>query len=66
MAYVPANPATGALNPNAQYVVAQFGTVATSSRNTLMTPPIDNIDLTVAKHISITERYKVDFMAAGV
>ena len=62
VAYVPANPNTGALNLSSQYVVAGFGTMATSSRNTLRTPPIDNIDLTVAKHIAVTERYKVDFM----
>jgi len=52
-----------AVNPNAQYIIAQMGTIATASRNTLRTPPINNIDLTVAKHLAITERYKIDFMA---
>lgn len=52
-----------AINPNAQYIVAQQGTIANGSRNTLTTPPINNWDVTVAKHIAITERYKVDFMA---
>ncbi|MFY9791341.1 MAG: TonB-dependent receptor [Candidatus Sulfotelmatobacter sp.] len=52
-----------AVNPNAQYVLAQYGTIATSSRNTQQTPPIDNIDMTVAKHISINERLRVDFLA---
>ncbi|MBZ5684502.1 MAG: carboxypeptidase regulatory-like domain-containing protein [Acidobacteriia bacterium] len=52
-----------AIDPTARYVVAQQGTVATSSRNTLQTPAINNVDLSVAKHFSITERYKIDFMA---
>lgn len=52
-----------AIDPTARYVVAQQGTIATSSRNTLQTPAINNVDLSVAKHFSITERYKVDFMA---
>jgi hypothetical protein len=50
-------------NPNARYIAAGQGVIATSSRNTLQTPAINNIDLTVAKHIAITERYKIDFMA---
>jgi hypothetical protein len=52
-----------AINPNAQYVAAQMGTIATSSRNTLQTPPINNWDLSVIKHLQITERLKLDFMA---
>jgi len=52
-----------AVNPNAQYISAQLGTVATSSRNTLITPAINNVDLTVAKHIAFTERLKIDFLA---
>lgn len=54
-----------AMNPNAQYIVAQQGTIATSSRNTLQTPAINNWDVTVMKHLAITERMKVDFMAQG-
>ena len=52
-----------AVNPNAQYIVAQMGTTATAGRNTLETPPINNWDVTVAKHFSITESTRVDFMA---
>ncbi len=52
-----------AVNPNAQYISAQFGTIATSGRNDQQTPPIDNIDMTVAKHIAINERLRVDFLA---
>ncbi len=52
-----------AVNPNARYISAQYGTIANASRNTIQTPPIDNIDLTVMKHIAITERLRVDFLA---
>jgi hypothetical protein len=54
-----------AMNPNAQYIVAQQGTIATSSRNTMETPAINNWDVTVMKHLAVTERMKVDFMAQG-
>jgi hypothetical protein len=52
-----------AVNPNAQYIIAQLGTIATSGRNTLQTPPIDNIDMTAAKHFKFGERYQIDFLA---
>ncbi|HUJ95769.1 MAG TPA: carboxypeptidase regulatory-like domain-containing protein [Terriglobales bacterium] len=48
-------------NPNAQYIVAGPGALATGSRNTLATPPINNLDLTVSKHIAFTERYRMEF-----
>ena len=50
-----------AKNPNAQYIVAQEGALSTGSRNTLTTPPINNVDLTVSKHIALTERYRIEF-----
>ena len=37
--------------------------VATSSRNTLQTAPINNWDITLGKHIAITERYRVEMLA---
>ncbi|MGB7601567.1 MAG: carboxypeptidase regulatory-like domain-containing protein [Candidatus Sulfotelmatobacter sp.] len=52
-----------AVNPNAQYITAQLGAFATSSRNTLETPPINNFDITAAKHFKFGERYSVDFLA---
>jgi hypothetical protein len=52
-----------AVNPNAQYIAAQMGTMANVGRNTIQTPAINNWDVTVAKHIAITERFKVDFIA---
>ena len=53
-----------AVNPNAQYILAQaWKRIATSSRNTLQTPPINNFDITAAKHISIMETLGIDFLA---
>ncbi len=52
-----------AVNPNAQYIVAGMGSIATSSRNTLQTPPINNFDITAAKHFRFGERYGIDFLA---
>jgi hypothetical protein len=60
--------ATGAPNdvatdPNAQYFRAGSGALANVGRNTLLTRPINNFDLTAVKRISITERFKVEFSA---
>lgn len=52
-----------AVNPNAQYITAGPGALADSGRSTLSTPPINNWDITVVKHIAITERVRIDFMA---
>lgn len=52
-----------AVDPSAQCIVAQMLTIATSSRNTLRTPPINNWDITVMKHLAVTERIRLDFMA---
>ena len=38
----------------------------TSSRNTLTTPPINNWDITLAKHIALGERYRVEFLAQAL
>lgn len=51
-----------AVNPNAQYIIAQMGALATSSRNTFATAPINNWDVTVAKHLFVTERFHFDLM----
>ena len=53
--------AYGAINPNAQYIQAQVGALANSGRNTLQLPPIDDIDLSALKRITITERFKIEF-----
>jgi hypothetical protein len=48
-------------NPAAGYIVAPKGTLSTGGRNTEHFNPIDDIDLSVAKRINITERYKLQF-----
>jgi hypothetical protein len=49
-----------AINPNAQYIRAQKGALANSTRNTLQMVPINNFDLSVWKRISFTERWKFE------
>ncbi len=48
-------------NPNAYYVVAAKGALSDGSRGSFETPPINNWDITVAKHFALTERYRLDF-----
>jgi TonB dependent receptor len=48
-------------DPNAMFVVAPQGTLATGGRGILALNPINDIDLTLAKRISITERFRLDF-----
>ncbi|MGH9501382.1 MAG: carboxypeptidase regulatory-like domain-containing protein [Terriglobales bacterium] len=50
-------------NSNAQYIRASLGALATSGRDTLATPPTNNIDLGVYKDFNITERMKFRFGA---
>jgi hypothetical protein len=50
-----------ALNPSAYYIQAGAGTLPTTARNTLPGRPIDNIDLSAAKKIAITERFGFEF-----
>ncbi len=60
------NPAIAAYvanNPNAQYVTAGVGVYPTVARNTLRMPAINNLDLTALKRFSLTERFKVEFLA---
>jgi hypothetical protein len=52
-----------ATNPNAQYITAGSGALATSGRSTLSTPPINNWDITAVKHIAVTERVRIELMA---
>jgi hypothetical protein len=47
-----------ASTPNAQYIQAGAGALATSSRNTLATRPTNDIDIGTYKDINITERVK--------
>ncbi len=50
-----------ATNPGAGYILAPKGTLANGGRNTLQLPPIDDIDLSLIKKFSITERTKLQF-----
>ena len=52
-----------AKNPNAQYIRASTGAYATSTRGNVLTPPINNFDISAAKHIKFGERYQIDFLA---
>jgi hypothetical protein len=53
-------------NPTAQYVQAGPGVLPTAGRNTLQAPPINDIDITALKRISVTERYKVEFQVQAL
>jgi hypothetical protein len=52
-----------ATNPNARYIKAGAGALANTGRNTLATQPTNNVDLSVFKDLSITERMKFRFGA---
>jgi hypothetical protein len=45
-----------AINPNARYVVAGIGALANAGRNTFPLRPTNNIDLSLVKRFSVTER----------
>jgi Carboxypeptidase regulatory-like domain len=52
-----------AANPNAQYVQAGPGALATAGRNTLATPRTNNWDMAVVKRFNTSERTNVEFTA---
>jgi hypothetical protein len=52
-----------AVNPNAEFIRAQQGALATSGRNILPTSPINNFDLNVMKTFTAGERYHVELRA---
>jgi hypothetical protein len=52
-----------ALNPNAQFIRASTGALATSGRNVLPTSPINNFDMNVSKSFTAGERYHVELRA---
>ncbi len=49
-----------AVNPNARYIQAGPGAFATAGRNTEPTRPIDNIDVSLIKHFTFRERFRID------
>ena len=50
-------------NPNAQYIVAGVGALATAGRNTLPSPRINNIDFSIMKKFNISEHKQFQFGA---
>jgi hypothetical protein len=54
-----------AKNPNAQYIQAGSGALATAGRNTLATPRTNNWDLTLVKRFNFTESKSFEFAANG-
>ncbi|HEY7335001.1 MAG TPA: carboxypeptidase-like regulatory domain-containing protein [Bryobacteraceae bacterium] len=52
-----------ATNPNAQFIKAQIGAFATSGRNIMATPRIDNVQFTIAKNFSFREKFKLQLRA---
>ncbi|MCI0387752.1 MAG: carboxypeptidase regulatory-like domain-containing protein, partial [Acidobacteria bacterium] len=48
-------------NPSAEYIQAGRGAIATSGRNTLPLPGIENLDFSVFKNFAVTESKKVQF-----
>ncbi len=55
-----------AIDPNAQYIQAQAGALATISRNTLGLPHINNWDMTIVKRLNITERQSFEFQVQAL
>jgi hypothetical protein len=52
-----------AVNPNAQYIQAASGALATAGRNTAGLPRTNNWDLTVVKRLKATEKTSLEFQA---
>ena len=48
----------------AKYIVAHKGALADTGRSNFETDPINNWDITLVKHIALTERYRFDLMAS--
>ncbi len=55
-----------AVNPNARYIQAGVGALANGGRNTEPTRPIDNVDVSLLKHFTFRERFRVDFEAQAL
>jgi hypothetical protein len=55
-----------ATNPTAQYIKAGKYALATTARNTLGLPHINNFNLGLTKRINITERQSVEFQAQAL
>ncbi len=52
-----------AANPNAQYIQAGVGALATAGRNTLQLPSINNLDFSIFKNFQLYENVKIQLRA---
>ncbi len=52
-----------ATTPNARYITAGYGALPTTSRDDLQTPAINDLDITLAKHFAMGERFRIDLQA---
>ena len=59
----PSTVAYVAKNPNAEYIVAGYGAIATGGRNTLPLRPINNFDIQIKKAFLIGEVKRLEFAA---
>jgi len=50
-------------NPSAGYAEAPLGTLPNAGRNTGFFNPIDDVDVTATKRVSLTERFSMEFSA---
>jgi len=50
-------------NPNARYIIAGYGAYANGGRNTMRLAPVNNIDASLRKVFSITERDRLEIGA---
>jgi hypothetical protein len=48
-------------NPNARFIDSPRGTLPNGGRNLITLNPIDDVDLTAAKRIALTERFRMEF-----
>jgi hypothetical protein len=55
-----------AANPTAMFVAAPKGTLPNGGRSLLDLNPIDNIDLTLLKRVTVTERFKVELSVRAI
>ncbi len=55
-----------ATNPNAYFIEAGAGALATAGRNDLQLPRINDWDVTILKRIAIKERYNFEFQAQAL
>lgn len=50
-------------NPNARYIVAPSGVYPNSARNTYQMPAIDDVDFTILKRLTFSDRFHTEFGA---